>query len=56
MNKKMFQVKKKKRPHPHQVNKVKMSDLLACYTTNCNLNVKLYKRSPVLKKSLVPNR
>ena len=44
-----------KRPHPCQLPKVKMNYSLACYTSNCNFNVKFYNRSSVLRRSVTLN-
>ena len=41
------------RPHP-QVASVKMTDPLASYTSNCNLNVKFYNKAVSFKKAFGP--
>ena len=44
------------RPHPQVASVKKMTDPLASYTSNYNLNVKFYNRLSVLRKRLALNR
>ena len=41
---------------PIPISKVKMTDSLASYTSNCNFKVKVYNRSLVLRRLLALNR